>query len=114
MFDACDFLTVLIRVGSGGLMLDKLHAAFWMLAVAKMRKVLGTYRAFETPLPREATSPFTVHLRVAAPVVLFFRRELARVIRLRLGRRKRFGDGQHAFEAYIVRGSISLLPSRID
>lgn len=87
MFNAYNFLAALVLVGSGGLMLDKLRAAFWMLAFAETRKVLGSYQAFETPLPREATSPFTVHLRVAAPVVLFFRGKLARVIRLRLARR---------------------------
>ena len=50
MFDACDFLAVLVFVGSCRLMLDKLRAAFWMLAFAETRKVLGSNRAFETPL----------------------------------------------------------------
>ena len=52
MFDACNFLAVLVFVGSGRLMLDKLRAAFWMLAFAETRKVLGFYRASETPITR--------------------------------------------------------------
>jgi len=86
MFDACNFLAALVLVGSGRLMLDKLRAALWMLALAEPRKVLGSYRTSETPFTRQATSPFAVHLRVTAPVVLFLRRELARMIRLRLAR----------------------------
>ncbi len=84
MFDACNFPAALVLVSSGGLMLDKLRAAFWMLAFAEARKVLGSYRTSETPFTRQATSPLAVHLRFTAPVVLFLRRELARVIRLRL------------------------------
>ncbi len=57
MFDACNFLAALVLIGSGRLMLDKLRAAFWMLAFAEPRKVLGSYRTSETPFTRQATSP---------------------------------------------------------
>jgi len=63
------------------LVLDELRAALRMLAFTQAGEVLGAHFAMQTPLLRKPALPLTMSLLVAAPVVLLFRGELARVIR---------------------------------
>ena len=86
MLHAGDFLAVFVFVGTCGLVLDELHADLRMLAFAQAGEVLGADFAMQTPLLRKPALPLTMSLLVAAPVVLLFRGELARVIRPRLAR----------------------------
>jgi hypothetical protein len=66
---------------------DELHAVLRMLAFTQPGKVVGADFAMQAPLLRELALPLAMRLLVAAPVVLFFRRELAGVIRPCLARR---------------------------
>ena len=95
MFRSRDLLAVLILVGSGGLVLDELRIVRWMPSFAQTSKLFGPYVAMQAPLLREASLPLAMPLLIAAPVVLSFRHELARVIRPCLSSRQRFRDRQH-------------------
>src|SRR5208337_1180610 len=107
MFDAGDFLAVLVVVGLRRLVLDELRAAFRMLSFAQSSKVLGTNGITQSPLLGKPSLPLAMHLRVTAPVVLLLRHKLARVVGPRLARRQCFGNGQHAIQLYNECSSIS-------
>ena len=111
---AGDLLAVFIFVGSGWLMLDELYAALRLLAFAQARKVRVIHRALQTPLTRKPSLPLAVPLSVAAPVILVFRSELARVVRTGLICGQRFGDSQHALQLRYWRGSIFATACCID
>ncbi len=63
---------------------DKLLFGVRMLAFAQPREVLGLNCAGELPLLGEPALPLTVALLVAAPVVLFLRGKLPRMVCSRL------------------------------
>jgi hypothetical protein len=71
-------------VGSRNLMPDKLLFAVRMLAFTQPREVLRLNRACELPLLGEFALPLAVALLIAAPVVLFLRSKLARMLITRL------------------------------
>ena len=102
MFDAGDFLAVLVLVGSCRLVLDELRTAFRMLSFAQPSESFGSNGTAQSPLLGKPSLPLAMHLRVTAPVVLLLRHKLTRMVRPRLSCRQRFGDGQHAMQAYNV------------
>ena len=63
---------------------DELLFGVRMLAFTQSRKVFGTNPALQPPLLGESALPLTVTLLIAAPVVLFLRGKLPRMIGLRL------------------------------
>jgi hypothetical protein len=77
-------------------MLDELLIALWMPTFAQTSKLFSLYAAVEAPIVGELPLPLTMPLLIAAPVVLSFGSELARMIRPCLSSRQRFGDGQHS------------------
>src|SRR5450631_3954084 len=100
MFDAGDFLAILVVVGLCRLVLDELRAAFRMLSFAQSSKFLGTNETAQSPLLGKPSLPLAMHLRVTTPVVLLLRNKLTRVVGPRLVRRQCFGNGQHAIQLY--------------
>ena len=114
MFDAGDFLAVLVVVGLCRLVLDELRAAFRMLAFAQPSEFFGSNGTAQSPLLGKPTLPLAMHLRVTTPVVLLLRHKLARMVGPRLSCRQCFGDGQHAIQLCNERGNISLLFSDLD
>jgi hypothetical protein len=59
---------------------DKLLFGVRMLAFTQAREVLSLNRARKIPLLGQPALPFAVALLIAAPVVLFLRGELPRVV----------------------------------
>jgi hypothetical protein len=55
-----------------------------MLAFTQSCKVFGTNSTLQPPLLGESALPLTVTLLIAAPVVLFLRGKLTRMVGLRL------------------------------
>ena len=80
MLGAGHFLAEFPVVGSRNLMTDKLLFGVRMLALAQPREVLSPNRAGELPLLGEPALPFAVALLIAAPVVLFLRGKLTRMV----------------------------------
>src|ERR1039457_2236012 len=76
-------------------MLDKLLLGERMLSFGQPRKVLVTDWPLQSPSLSELSTPFAESLLVAAPIVLFFRCELALMVIARLTRGERFRDGKH-------------------
>src|SRR6202165_1013008 len=74
------FLAEFPVVGSRNLMPDKLLFGARMLALAQPREVLSLNRAGELPIRGEPALPFAVALLIAAPVVLFLRGKLTRMV----------------------------------
>src|SRR5208283_2653192 len=114
MFDAGDFLAVLVVVGLCRLVLDELRAVFRMLPFAQSSKFFGANGTAQSPLLGKPSLPLAMHLRVTAPVVLLLRHKLTRVVGSRLPCRQGFGDGQHAIQLCNERRNISLLFSELD
>src|ERR1700693_6092117 len=81
---ARDFLAEFAFVGSRNLMPDKLLFGVRMVTLAQPREVLGLNCAGELPLLGEPALPLTVALLIAAPVVLFLRGKLPRMVSTRL------------------------------
>ena len=81
MFRAGDLLTIAIVVGPGGLVLDELRIVRWVPSFAQTSKLFSPYVAMHSPLLCKAPLPLAMSFLIAAPVVLSFRGELARVIR---------------------------------
>src|ERR1019366_845262 len=98
MFDAGDFLAVLVVVGLCRLVLDELRATFRMLSFAQSSKFLGTNGTTQSPLLGEPSLPLAMHVRVTAPVVLLLRHKLTLVVGPRLASRQCFGNGQHTIQ----------------
>jgi hypothetical protein len=71
MLNAGDLPAVLILIGSGGLMFDKLGIAFRVQALTQMGKVIGPDWPDKIPFLRKSALPLTVRSLVTAPVVLF-------------------------------------------
>ena len=84
MFGAGHFLVEFPFICSRNLMPDELLFGVRMLAFTQSRKVFGTNGTLQPPLLGEPALPLTVTLLIAAPVVLFLRGKLPRMIGLRL------------------------------
>ncbi len=106
MLCACDLLAIFVFVGSGRLMFDKLCGIVRMLSFTQSCKVVISHTTLQTPFTRQPSLPLAVALLVAAPVILFFRSELARVIRAGLACGQCFGDSQHMLQLCYRSGSI--------
>jgi hypothetical protein len=74
------FLAKFAFVGSRNLMPDKLLFSVRMLALTQPGEVLSFNYAAELPLLGEFALPLAVALLISAPVVLFLRNKLARVV----------------------------------
>src|ERR1700686_1488484 len=74
------FLAEFPVVGSRNLMTDKLLFGVRMLALAQPPEVLSLNSAGELPLLGEPALPLTMALLIAAPVVLFLRGKLTRMV----------------------------------
>jgi hypothetical protein len=74
---------------------DKLLFGVRMLALTQPREVLCVNFARELPLLGESALPLTVTLLIAAPVILFLRNKLPRMVGLHLAGRQRFRDRKH-------------------
>jgi len=74
---------------------DKLFFGVRMLALTQPREVLCLNFARELPLLGEPALPFRMALLIAAPVVLFLRGKLTRMINTSLAGRQRFRDREH-------------------
>src|ERR1700687_2101059 len=107
MFDAGDFLAVLVVVGLCRLVLDELRATFRMLSFAQSSEFLGTNGITQSPLLGKPSLPLAMHLRVTAPVVLRLRHKLTRMVGPCLSCRQCFGEGQHAIQLCNECGNIS-------
>jgi hypothetical protein len=84
MLDAGYISAEFAFIGSRNLMADKLLFGVRMLAFTQSRKVFGTNVTLQPPLLGESALPLTVALLIAAPVVLFLRGKLPRMVGLRL------------------------------
>jgi hypothetical protein len=84
MFGAGHFLAELAFIGSRNLMPYHLLLGVRMLAFTQSCKVFGTNGTLQPPLLGEPAPPLTVTLLIAAPVVLFLRDKLARMVSTRL------------------------------
>jgi hypothetical protein len=62
-------------------MLDELCITLWMPTFAQTSKLFGPHASMQAPIVRELPLPLAMPLLIAAPVVLSFGRELARMIR---------------------------------
>jgi hypothetical protein len=71
-------------VGSRNLMPDKLLFGVRMLPFAQPREMFGADCTMQAPLLGEPALPFAVALLIAAPVVLFLRGKLPRMVCTRL------------------------------
>ncbi len=109
VFDAGDFLAVLVLVGPCRLVLNELRAVFRMLAFAQSSEFFDSNGTAQSPLQGKPSLPLAMHLRVTAPVVLLLRDKLARMVSPCLPSRQWFGNGQHAIQLRNERGNISLL-----
>ena len=78
------FLAEFAFVGSRNLMPHKLLFDVRMLAFAQPREVLSLNCADELPLLGKPALPFAMPLLIAAPVVLFLRGKLPRMVSTRL------------------------------
>src|ERR1700688_2311922 len=92
MLGAGHFLAEFAFVGSRYLMPDKLLFGVRMLAFTQPREVLSVNCTGELPVLGEPALPFAMALLIAAPVVLFLRNKLARVVNTRLAGCQRFRD----------------------
>ena len=77
-------------------MLDELRVVFRVPAFAQASELFSADIAAQAPLLREPALPLAMPMLVTAPVVLFLRRELSRMICAGLVGRQRFGESQHA------------------
>ena len=84
MLDAGHFFAEFAFIGSRNLMPDELLFGVRMLAFTQSRKVFGTNATLQPPLLGESALPLAVTLLVAAPVVLFLRGKLPRMVGPRL------------------------------
>ncbi len=84
MLGAGDLSAKFAFIGSRNLMPDKLLLGVRMLAFTQSCKVFGTNATLQPPLLGKSALPLTVTLLIAAPVVLFLRGKLARMVGLRL------------------------------
>src|SRR6266849_3836240 len=80
MLGAGHFLAEFPVVGSRNLMTDKLLFGVRVLAFTQAREVFGTNRTLQPPLFGKPALPLTVAPLIAAPVVLFLRGKLARMV----------------------------------
>src|SRR5205809_1122290 len=76
-------------------MAHELFFGYGMLPVREMLEVLLLHFTVKAPLVRQFAVPFTMYSIALGVVILLGVRELLFVIRLRLGRTNRLGDGQH-------------------
>jgi hypothetical protein len=82
-------------IGSRYLMPDKLIFNVRVPAFTQTREVFGTNGTLQPPLLGKPALPFAVALLIAAPVVLFLRGKLARMVGTRLAGGQRFRDREH-------------------
>src|ERR1019366_9238622 len=80
MLGAGHFRAEFAFIGSRNLMPDKLLFGVRMLALTQPREVLGTNGTLQPPLLGKPALPFAVALLIAAPVVLFLRGKLTRMV----------------------------------
>jgi hypothetical protein len=81
---------------------DHLFLRLRVLAFGQPRKLFRSDFTVKPPLPGELALPFAVALLLPAPVVRFFGRELAGMVRPGLTTRKRFGDRQHVSKEILL------------
>src|SRR5665213_1552448 len=105
MLDRCNLLAVLALVGLRYLVPNKLLLSVWVLAFAQTGEVFRAHGPRKSPLAREPALPFAMALLVAAPVVLFTRSKLPRMISPRLACGERFGDGEHSGLQFLDMGN---------
>jgi hypothetical protein len=82
-------------IGSRNLMPYELLLGVRMLAFTQSCKVFGTNATLQPPLLSEPALPLTVTLLIAAPVVLFLRGKLPRMVSSRLTGGQRLRDRKH-------------------
>ena len=84
MLGAGHFFAEFAFVGPRNLMPDKLLFGVRMLAFAQPREMFGVDCALQAPLLGEPALPFAMALLISAPVVLFLRGKLPRMVSTRL------------------------------
>src|ERR1700735_255890 len=113
MFYRRDCLPVRAFVLLDDAMTYKLLGGMRVLAVREPRKVFLVHGSCEVELFSQLAMPLAQRPVVLFPIILFGRRELLGVVRLRLRCGERFGDRQHSQspnENPVSTGSSSLSP----